>query len=70
MLQNGTNKMLRFSIFYFTKMLYMFQAVAPPIIMSSNCTYSFWYLTNLAATCCYHGSDGIEFHPNHDSSKV
>jgi hypothetical protein len=39
-------------------MLYMFQAVAPPIIRSSNCTYSFWYLSNLAATCCYHGWDG------------
>jgi hypothetical protein len=34
--------MLRFSI-YFNKTLYMFQAVPPPIIGSSNCTYSFWY---------------------------
>jgi hypothetical protein len=34
----------------------MFQAVPPPIIRSSNCTYSFWYLSNLAATCIYHDS--------------
>jgi hypothetical protein len=45
--------------FYFNKMLYMFQAVPPPIIRSSNCTYSFWYLSTLAATCCYHDLDGI-----------
>jgi hypothetical protein len=50
--------MLRFSIFYFTKMLYKFQAVPPPIIRSSKCTYSFWCLSNLAVTCCYHGWDG------------
>jgi hypothetical protein len=24
----------------------MFQAVPPPIIRSSNCVYSFWYLSN------------------------
>jgi hypothetical protein len=29
----------------------MFQAVPPPIIRSSKCTYSFWYLSDLAATC-------------------
>jgi hypothetical protein len=34
-------------------MLYMFQAVPPPIIRSSNCTYSFWYLSNLVANCWY-----------------
>jgi hypothetical protein len=27
----------------------MFQAVFPPIIRSSNCTYSIWYLSNLFA---------------------
>jgi hypothetical protein len=43
---------------YFNKMLYMFQAVPPPIIRSSNCTYSFWYLSKLAATCCCHSWDG------------
>jgi hypothetical protein len=32
---------------YINKMLYMFQAVPPPIIRSSNCTYSFWYLSHL-----------------------
>jgi hypothetical protein len=34
---------------YFNKMLYMLQAVPPPIIGSSDCTYGFWYLSNLAA---------------------
>jgi hypothetical protein len=43
---------------YFNKMLYMFQAVPPPIIRSSNCAYSFWYLSDLAATCHYHVWDG------------
>jgi hypothetical protein len=33
-------------------MLYMFRAEPPPIISSSDCTYSVWYLSNLAATCC------------------
>jgi hypothetical protein len=31
---------------YFSKMLYMFQAVPLLIIRSSNCTCSFWYLSN------------------------
>ena len=32
-------------------MLYMFQAVFPPIIRSSNFTYSIWYMSSvLAAT--------------------
>ena len=30
-------------------MLYMFQAVFPPIIGSSNCTYSIWYTSSLLA---------------------
>jgi hypothetical protein len=30
-------------------MLYMFQAVFPPIIRSSNCTYSNWYTSSLLA---------------------
>jgi hypothetical protein len=49
---------------YFNKMLYMFQAVPPPIIRSSNCTYSFWYLSNLAASCRYHGWDGTGLDAN------
>jgi hypothetical protein len=32
---------------YFNKMLYMFQAIPPPIIRSSNCTYSFLYCQTL-----------------------
>jgi hypothetical protein len=31
--------------------LYVFQAVPPPIIRSSNCTYSFWYLSNCNNIC-------------------
>jgi hypothetical protein len=30
-------------------MLYMFQAVLPPIIRSSNCTNSIWYMSSLLA---------------------
>jgi hypothetical protein len=67
--------MLRFlTLFISIKMLYMFQAVPPPIIRSSNRTYSFWYLSNYAATCCYYGWAGTaveqQFHPNHDSSNL
>jgi hypothetical protein len=32
---------------YFNKTLYMFQAVTPSIIRSSNCTYSLWYCQTL-----------------------
>jgi hypothetical protein len=32
--------------------LYMFQVEPPPIVTSSDCTCSFWSLSNLAATCC------------------
>jgi hypothetical protein len=38
----------------------MFRVEPPPIIRSSNCTYSFWYLSNLAATCCDYGGDGTQ----------
>jgi hypothetical protein len=37
----------------------MFRLEPPPIIRNSDCTYSFWYLSNFAATCCDHGWDGI-----------
>jgi hypothetical protein len=30
-------------------MLYMFQVVFPPIIRSSNCTYSIWHMSSLLA---------------------
>jgi hypothetical protein len=39
-------------------MLYVFQTVPPPITRSSNSTYSFWYFSNLAASCCHLGWDG------------
>jgi hypothetical protein len=44
----------------------MFQAVPLPIIGSSNCTYSFWYLSNLAAIMA--GME-LKFHRNHESSR-
>jgi hypothetical protein len=30
-------------------MLYMFQAVSLPVIRSSNCTHSIWYISSLLA---------------------
>ena len=39
---NATKKMQRYTI-YFCEMLYMFQAVPPPIIRSSNCIHSIGY---------------------------
>ena len=39
---SATNKMKHYTI-YFCEMLYMFQAVSPPIIRSSNCIYSIGY---------------------------
>jgi hypothetical protein len=37
--------------------LYMFRLAPSPIIRSSDFTYSFWYLSNRAATFCDHGWD-------------
>jgi hypothetical protein len=37
---------------------YMFRVENPPIIRSTDCTYSFWYLSNPAASCCHQGWDG------------
>jgi hypothetical protein len=54
---------------YFNKTLYMFQAVPPPIIRSSNCTYSFWYCQTLLVTAAIMVGMELQFHPNHDSSK-
>jgi hypothetical protein len=39
----------------------MFRVEPPPIIRGSDCTYSFWYLSKLTATCC--------FQPNHDRNR-
>jgi hypothetical protein len=38
--------------------LYMFRVEPPPVMRSSDCTHSFWFLSNLAATCCSHDWDG------------
>jgi hypothetical protein len=46
----------------------MIQAEPAPNIRSSDCTYSFWYLSNLAAACCDHGWDGTPF-PSQPSSQ-
>jgi hypothetical protein len=53
-----TNKMSLFLNLFISITFYMFPEEPPPIIRSSDCTYSFWYLSNLAATCCDHGWDG------------
>jgi hypothetical protein len=42
-----SNKMQRCADYYIWKLLYMFQAVPPPIIRSAyNCIYSIWYLSH------------------------
>jgi dolichyl-phosphate-mannose--protein O-mannosyl transferase len=42
-------------------MLYMFQAVFPPIIRSSKCTYSIWYLSSLLAATASVGELALEY---------
>jgi hypothetical protein len=43
---------------FISVILYMVRVEPPPIIRISDCTYSFWYLSNFAATCCDNGWDG------------
>jgi hypothetical protein len=39
--------MQRYKVYFIWKLLYMFRAVPPPIIMSANnCIYSIWYLSH------------------------
>ena len=45
--QSMTNKMKRYTVFYFCKLLQMFRVESPHIIRSThNCIYSIWYLSN------------------------
>ena len=39
--------MQRYTVYFISKLLYMFQVVPPPIIRSANnCIYSIWYLSD------------------------
>jgi hypothetical protein len=42
-------------------MLYMFQADSPPIIRSSNCTHSIWYMSILLAATASVGELEMQF---------
>jgi hypothetical protein len=50
-LSSITNKMQRYTIFFIMSMLYVFQALSPPIIRSSKTVYKASDNTKLA--CCY-----------------
>ena len=52
---------------YFSKLLYMFQAVPPPIIRSTKLYIQRQVLSNQC--CCYRGWNGTEFHVIHGSSR-
>jgi len=42
-----SNKMQRYTVYYISKLFYMFRVVTPPIIRSAyNCIYSNWYLSH------------------------
>ena len=43
-------------------MLYMFQTVFPPIIRSSHCTYSIWYMSSLLAATASVGELAVPRH--------
>jgi len=39
--------MQRYTVYFISKLLYMFQVVPPPITRSANnCIYSIWYLSH------------------------
>ena len=48
-----TDKTQRYTIIYFCEMLYMFQAVPPPIIMSSRTIYKYTAMGTLSNLFCY-----------------
>jgi hypothetical protein len=58
-----------FLIYLFLQTLYMFQAVPPPIIRSTQLYIQLQVLSTSTAACCYRGLNGTEFHLIHDSSK-
>ena len=51
-----TNKMQRFLVYLFLKMLCMFQAVPPPIIRSTELYIQLQILSTNTAACCYRRS--------------
>ena len=63
-----TNKLQRFLIYLFLQMFYMFQAVPPPIIRSTELYIQLRVLSTNTAASCYRGWDGTPFHLIHDSS--
>ena len=54
-IQITTNKMQSFLIYLFLHTLYMFQAVPPPIIRSTQLYIQLQVLTTNTAACCYLG---------------
>ena len=52
-IQITTNKMLRFLIYLFLQMLFMFQAVPPPIVRSTGLYIQLQVLSTNTAACCY-----------------
>jgi hypothetical protein len=44
------------------QLLYMFQAVFPPIIRTSNCTHSIWYMSSLLAATASVGELAVALH--------
>jgi hypothetical protein len=51
--------MQRFLIYLFSQTLYMFQAVPPPIIRSTQLYIQVQVLSTNTAASCYRGKDGI-----------
>ena len=50
--QYMSNKMQLYTVYFICKLLYMFRAVSPPIIRSTNnCIYSIWYWGTVVAIC-------------------
>ena len=66
---NYYQKVQRFLIYLFLQMLYMFQAVPPPIIRSTQLCIQLQVLSTNSAACCYRGWDGNHLHLFHDSRK-
>jgi len=52
-------------IYLFLQTLYMFQAVAPPIIRSTQLYIQLQVLSTNTAASCYRGGDGTAFHLHH-----
>jgi len=43
-----------YTVYFISKLLYMFRVVSPPIVRNTNsCIYSIWYWSTVVATCRY-----------------